>query len=68
MIDFTITIDMDKKCAECRKGGAVGCGLCLKCVARAYKPKPMKSSEGRAMQERVKRQFGPHGESSKEKS
>lgn len=30
-----ITIDMDKKCKRCGKGGATQSGLCLKCVLKA---------------------------------
>ena len=54
-MNVTLTIDMDKRCAECRKPGATGSGICLKCAGRAYNPKPMKSAEGRAVQERIKR-------------
>ena len=31
----TITIDMDKKCVRCGKGGAGKGGLCLACVSKA---------------------------------
>ena len=52
MTDFTITIDMDKKCAECGKGGAVPSGICLKCTTKAISGKPMKSLQGRLVQHR----------------
>ncbi len=46
----TITIDMDKKCAECGKGGAVGNGLCLSCTTKAIRREPMKTATGKAVQ------------------
>lgn len=55
MTSLHITIDMDRKCAECGKGGAVGNGLCLKCTTRAFNPKPMKTAVGRAVQANIKR-------------
>jgi hypothetical protein len=44
----TITIDLDKKCAECRKNGSgvAPNGLCLGCTTKALKGKPMRSAEG----------------------
>lgn len=47
----TITINMDGKCAECRKSGSgvAANGLCLGCTTKAIKGKPMKSAEGRAV-------------------
>ncbi len=58
MADLVLNINMDAKCAECRKGGATPCGLCLACCTKAMSPKRvMKSPEGRALQERLKRQF-----------
>lgn len=45
-----ITIDMDKKCAECRKGGAADNGICLKCTTKAMGATPMKSAQGRRVQ------------------
>jgi hypothetical protein len=50
--NFTITIDMDKKCAECGRGGAVPSGICLKCTGKAISGKPMKSAQGRAVYKR----------------
>jgi hypothetical protein len=52
MSNMTITIDMSKKCAECKKGGAVDSGICLACTTKAIKGKPMRSPEGRAVQRR----------------
>lgn len=47
----TITIDLDKKCAECRKagGGVAPNGLCLGCTTKAIKGKPMQSADGKAV-------------------
>lgn len=47
-----ITIDMDKKCAECGKNGAVPSGICLKCTSNAISGKPMKSRQGQAVARR----------------
>ena len=47
MTGLTIKIDMDKKCVECGKGGAVDSGICLGCTSRALSGKPMKSPAGR---------------------
>ena len=59
MADHVITIDMDKKCLECSKGGATDSGLCLRCVAKAMNFKsPMKSPRGQAMQTRLLAQLG----------
>ena len=38
----TITINMDKKCSNCGKGGAVEenkAGLCMKCISKLLKVK-----------------------------
>jgi hypothetical protein len=49
----TITIDLNRKCAECGKGGAVDNGLCLSCTGNALNPKRrMKSWQGQAVQRR----------------
>lgn len=45
----TVTIDLDKKCAECGKGGAVASGICLECTTKAIQGKPMRSAIGRAV-------------------
>lgn len=56
-MNYTITIDLDKKCAECGKGGAVPNGLCLKCTSKAFDPRAkMKTSVGRAVQRRWQEQ------------
>ena len=52
MTTYTVTIDMDKKCAECGKGGAVPSGICLKCTGKAITGKEMKSWQGRAVARR----------------
>lgn len=52
---FTINIDMDKKCAECRKPGAVESGICLRCTSKALSGRPMKSAIGKAVQDRINR-------------
>jgi hypothetical protein len=33
----TIEIDMDRKCAQCKKKGATQNGLCLKCITKNLK-------------------------------
>lgn len=60
----SITIDMAAKCAECGKGGAVtrvsndskddpGCGLCMKCVNKAFAGKAaLKSWQAKAVRAR----------------
>ena len=50
-----ITIDMDKKCPECRKGGATQNGLCLGCITKSLVGKPMKSDLGRRHQAQIGR-------------
>lgn len=49
----TITVNMDKKCAECGKGGAADNGICLACTGKAISGKPMRSATGRAVAARV---------------
>jgi hypothetical protein len=49
-----ITIDMDKPCVECGKGGAQPSGLCLSCVSKALGSKPMKTWQGKAARKRFK--------------
>lgn len=54
-MSLTINIDMDAKCAECKKGGATPNQLCLSCTTRAAKPTPrMRSEAGRIVQDRWK--------------
>lgn len=55
MVTVHVNVDMDKNCAECGKGGAVQNGLCIKCTAKAFGAKPMKSAVGRAVQAHIKR-------------
>ena len=52
-----IDIDMDKLCAECREPGGTSSGICLGCAAKAISGKPMKSTEGRALQRRYREQI-----------
>jgi hypothetical protein len=47
-----IRIDMEAKCAECGKGGALASGICLACTTKTLKGKPMKSAVGRAVADR----------------
>jgi hypothetical protein len=50
MVDHVVTINMDQKCAECGKGGAVPNGLCLKCTTKAcFTAKPLKSDQAQAV-------------------
>ena len=49
---YKITIDMDKKFAECGKGGATGNGICMSCQLKAITGKKMKSKIGVAVQQR----------------
>lgn len=52
-MNYVVTIDLDKKCAECGKGGAVPNGLCLKCTTKAiYTAKPLKSAQARDVRAR----------------
>lgn len=58
MVDRVINIDMGKKCAECSKGGATDCGLCLSCVRKAQSSKSkMRSAAGVAVQQRWEQIF-----------
>ncbi len=34
---ITINIDLDVKCRECRRPGAVNGGLCMKCITKHIK-------------------------------
>lgn len=49
----TINISMDRKCAECGKGGAIDSGICLGCTAKAMRDKPLRSEIGRVVQKRI---------------
>jgi hypothetical protein len=50
----TFTIDLDKKCAECRKEGAAPSGICLACTVKAVSGRPMKTAIGRAVAARFR--------------
>lgn len=50
-----VNIDLDQKCPECNKGGSVNNGLCLDCLTKAMRMKPMKSAQGKATQERMRK-------------
>lgn len=55
MSDLVITIDMDKRCAECGKPGACDSGICMRCATKAINPaSKMRSVQGRAVQARYK--------------
>lgn len=55
-MNVTITIDMNNKCAECKKPGAAPSGICLNCTVKAFRGKPMKSQIGYAVQSRIREQ------------
>lgn len=55
---FTIHVNMDKKCVECGKGGAVDSGICLGCTSKALGGKPMKSQIGKAVAKRFRDMHG----------
>lgn len=57
MAEHVINIDMGKKCAECSKGGATDCGLCMSCAVKAQGKKPMRSAAGQAVQKRWEQIF-----------
>lgn len=50
-----ITIDMDKKCIECGNKGALDNGLCLSCLNKAMRGKPMKTTIGQIIAKKFKR-------------
>jgi hypothetical protein len=54
MSTYRFEINMDKKCAECGKGGATGSGICLSCATRAISGGTMKSHEGRSVQATIR--------------
>lgn len=49
MSGLTINVDLNKKCVECGKGGAVDSGICLACTSKALSGKAMKSPAGRGV-------------------
>ena len=58
MANVVLNINMDAKCAECRRGGATKSGLCLGCCAKAMDPKrKMRSAEGQSVQRRIAEQW-----------
>ena len=57
---LTINVNMDKKCVECGKGGAVDSGICLGCTTKALRDKPMRSAAGRAVQARFRSMKRPN--------
>ena len=63
MTDIVLNIDMDKKCAECGKGGATDSGICLNCLARAMNPlHKMRSRQGAVVQARCAKIFPNWGQ------
>ena len=54
MANITLNVYLDKKCAECGKGGATDGPLCLACITKAIQGKPFKTEIGRTAAERVK--------------
>lgn len=59
--NVVLTINMDAKCAECRKPGATPTGICMKCAAKAMRPTArMKSEQGRAVQARYQSIFAKY--------
>ena len=52
-MNTTITIDMDRRCAECHKGGATQNGLCLRCITRAVEGRVMRTRVGIEVQKRI---------------
>ena len=59
-MNVTLTIDMDKRCAECGKPGATGSGICLPCATKAMSGKAMRSLAGQAVQRRFAEQRRPN--------
>ena len=52
-MSLVVHIDMDKRCAECGKGGATDSGICLRCATQAISGKAMRSREGQIVQRRL---------------
>lgn len=50
----TINIDLDKKCAECGKGGAVDSGICLACTIKVFGKAKLKSTQAQAIRARLR--------------
>ena len=51
--NVTVTINMDRKCAECGKPGAAGSGICIRCVMKCMSERPLKSDEARSVRRRL---------------
>ena len=58
---LTLTIDMDKRCAECGKPGATGSGICLACATKAISGQAMRSARGKEVARRVRGQKADRG-------
>jgi len=58
-VNVMLTIDMDKRCAECGKPGATGSGICLPCATKAMSGKPMRSPAGQVVQRRIMKRNAP---------
>lgn len=56
MTTYNIDIDTDKKCAECKKVGATGSGVCLACAAKVLGNGRLKSPEAQALRVRMRSQ------------
>ena len=57
-MDVKIVVNMDKKCAECGKGGAATSGICLRCFSKAVgATQPLKSARGREIQAAMQAQL-----------
>jgi len=56
--NISITINMDKTCAECGQKGAVPSGLCLSCTTKAMQNRAMRSEAGKLVAERFQKRFG----------
>ena len=52
MTTLKVDINMDKKCHECGKSGAMKSSICMRCASKALSSKPMKSDAGKMVQER----------------
>lgn len=55
---YTINIDLDRKCAECGKGGAVDSGICLDCTIKAMGKARLKSPQAKAIRARMEKAAG----------
>jgi hypothetical protein len=53
MRNLEIVINLDLKCSECGKKGALASGICMNCVIKILDGKPMNSKEGKAVKQRL---------------